>query len=122
MSCGRACLGGSFCGNRFLTAIQNWVLRERLTEYHTGYRAFSRAVLEDVPFLLNSDNFVFDQEMLVQAIHLGFRIQEVPVPTRYFPEASSASFRASVSYGLSIIGLLAALPFASLCMAQSEAV
>lgn len=96
-----------FLGNRFLTAIQNWVLRERLTEYHTGYRAFSRAVLEDVPFLLNSDNFVFDQEMLVQAIHLGFRIQEVPVPTRYFPEASSASFRASVSYGLSIIGLLA---------------
>ena len=63
-------------------------------------------MLEDVPFLLNSDNFVFDQEMLVQAIHLGFRIKEVPVPTRYFPEASSASFGASVTYGLSIIGLL----------------
>lgn len=95
-----------FLGNRFLTGIQNWVLGQRLTEYHTGYRAFSRTVLEDVPFLLNSDNFVFDQEMLVQAIHLGFRIKEVPVPTRYFPEASSASFGASVTYGSSIICLL----------------
>jgi hypothetical protein len=82
------------------------VLGQRLTEYHTGYRAYSRTVLEGVPLLLNSDNFVFDQEMLVQAIHLGFRIKEVPVPTRYFPEASSASFGASVTYGLSIIGLL----------------
>lgn len=95
-----------FLGNRFLTGLQNWTLGQRLSEYHTGYRAFSQRVLEEVPFLLNSDNFVFDQEMLVQAIHLGFRIKEVPVPTRYFPEASSASFRASVVYGLSIIGLL----------------
>jgi hypothetical protein len=62
--------------------------------------------LEEVPFLLNSDNFVFDQEMLVQAIHLGFRIEEVPVPTRYFKEASSASFYASVIYGCSILVLL----------------
>jgi len=96
-----------FLGNRFLTRVQNWVLGQKLAEYHTGYRAFSRRVLEEVPFLLNSDNFVFDQEMLVQAIHLGFRIQEVPVPTRYFTEASSASFSASVNYGLSILALLA---------------
>lgn len=95
-----------YLGNRFLTGLQNWTLGQRLSEYHTGYRAFSRRVLEEVPFLLNSDNFVFDQEMLVQAIHLGFRITEVPVPTRYFPEASSASFRASVVYGLSIVALL----------------
>jgi glycosyltransferase involved in cell wall biosynthesis len=95
-----------FLGNRFLTTIQNWVLGQSLTEYHTGYRAFSRHVLEEVPFLLNSDNFVFDQEMLVQAIHLGFRVEEVPVPTRYFAEASSASFYASVVYGLSILTLL----------------
>ena len=95
-----------FLGNRFLTGVQNWVLGQRLSEYHTGYRAFSRRVLEEVPFLLNSDNFVFDQEMLVQAIHLGFRIKEVPVPTRYFREASSASFNASVIYGLSILALL----------------
>ena len=95
-----------FLGNRFLTTIQNWVLSQDLAEYHTGYRAFSRRVLEEVPFLLNSDNFVFDQEMLVQAIHLGFRVEEVPVPTRYFPEASSTSFYASVIYGLSILALL----------------
>ena len=95
-----------FLGNRFLTGVQNWVLRQTLSEYHTGYRAFSRHVLEEVPFLLNSDNFVFDQEMLVQTIHLGFTIKEVPVPTRYFAEASSASFAASVRYGLSILLLL----------------
>ena len=96
-----------FLGNRFLTWLENYVLGLNLAEYHTGYRAFSRTVLEEVPFLLNSDKFVFDQEMLVQAMHLGFSIKEVPVPTRYFPEASSTSFRASVRYGLSIIALLA---------------
>jgi len=95
-----------FLGNRFLTGVQNWILGQELSEYHTGYRAFSRRVLEEVPFLLNSDNFVFDQEMLVQTIHLGFSIKEVPVPTRYFAEASSASFTASVRYGLSILVLL----------------
>jgi glycosyltransferase involved in cell wall biosynthesis len=96
-----------YVGNRFLTGVQNWVLKEHLSEYHTGYRAFSRRVLEEVPFLLNSDNFVFDQEMLVQIIHLDFKIKEVPVPTRYFAEASSTSFAASVRYGLSILVLLA---------------
>jgi len=95
-----------FLGNRFLTGIQNRVLGQKLAEYHTGYRAFSRRVLEEVPFLLNSDNFVFDQEMLVQAVHQGFRIVEVPVPTRYFAEASTAGFTASVNYGLSILALL----------------
>ena len=96
-----------FLGNRFLTRLENLALGLNLEEYHTGYRAFSRTVLEEVPFLLNSDRFVFDQEMLVQAVHLGFSIKEVPVPTRYFPEASSASLRASVRYGLSIVALLA---------------
>jgi glycosyltransferase involved in cell wall biosynthesis len=95
-----------FLGNRFLTGVQNRVMGQKLAEFHTGYRAFSRRVLEEVPFLLNSDNFVFDQEMLVQAIHLGFRIAEVPVPTRYFAEASSTNFKTSVIYGLSIIALL----------------
>ena len=95
-----------FLGNRFLTVIQNQVLHQTLAQYHTGYRAFSRRVLEEVPFLLNSDNFVFDQEMLVQVVHLGFRIKEVPVPTRYFAEASSASFAASVVYGVSILCVL----------------
>ena len=95
-----------YISNRFLTGIENLVLGLKLSEYHTGYRAYSRQVLEQVPFLLNSDKFVFDQEMLVQAAHMGFRIQEVSVPTRYFAEASSASFVASVVYGLSILLLL----------------
>jgi len=95
-----------FLGNRFLTGVQNRVMGQKLAEFHTGYRAFSRRVLEEVPFLLNSDNFVFDQEMLVQAIHLGFRSAEVPVPTRYFAEASGTSFKTSVIYGLSVLALL----------------
>ena len=95
-----------FLGNRFLTWVENSILGLRLSEYHTGYRAYSRQVLEEVPFLLNSDNFVFDQEMIVQVAHLGFRIEEVPVPTRYFPEASSTSFLTSMHYGFSILFLL----------------
>jgi glycosyltransferase involved in cell wall biosynthesis len=95
-----------YLGNRALTAVENLVLGLHLSEYHTGYRAYSREVLERVPFLLNSDKFVFDQEILVQAVHLGFRIREVPVPTRYFPDASSAGFLASSRYGVSILWLL----------------
>lgn len=96
-----------YVSNRFLTWLENQVLGWKLSEYHTGYRAYSRRALEELPFMLNSDKFVFDQEILVQAAHLGFRVKEVPVPTKYFPEASSASFPASVIYGLSILMLLA---------------
>jgi glycosyltransferase involved in cell wall biosynthesis len=95
-----------YLGNRFLTILENWALGLKLSEYHTGYRAYSRRVLEEIPFSLNSDKFVFDQEILVQATHLKFRIQEVPVPTKYFPEASNASFIDSTLYGLSILFLL----------------
>jgi len=95
-----------YLGNRFLTWVENLVLGLNLSEYHTGYRAYSRRVLEETPFLLNSDKFVFDQEMLVQATYMGFRIKEVPVPTRYFAEASSAGFVTSAVYGLSILLLL----------------
>jgi glycosyltransferase involved in cell wall biosynthesis len=95
-----------FLGNRCLTWLENRILGLDLSEYHTGYRAYSRRVLEAVPFLLNSDTFVFDQEIVVQAVHLGFRIEEIPVPTRYFPEASSAGFLTSVHYGFSILFLL----------------
>jgi glycosyltransferase involved in cell wall biosynthesis len=95
-----------FIGNKFLTALENWTLGLHLSEYHTGYRAYSRQVLEEIPFSLNSDKFVFDQEMLVQAKHLDFVIKEVPVPTKYFPEASNASFVDSTIYGLSILMLL----------------
>lgn len=95
-----------YLGNRFLTKLENWTLGLDLSEYHTGYRAYSRRTLEEIPFLLNSDKFVFDQEILVQATHLGFRIREVPVPTKYFPEASNASLMDSIIYGLSILFLL----------------
>ena len=98
-------------GNKFLTKLENWTLGLNLSEYHTGYRAFSRRVLEEIPFSLNSDKFVFDQEMLVQAAHLKFKIREVPVPTKYFPEASSASFVDSAIYGLSILFLLSRFIF-----------
>lgn len=95
-----------YLGNKFLSKLENWTLGLNLSEYHTGYRAYSRRALEEIPFLLNSDKFVFDQEMLVQATHLGLKIKEVPVPTKYFPEASSASLVDSIIYGLSIMFLL----------------
>ena len=95
-----------YLGNRFLTKLENWTLGLKLSEYHTGYRAYSRRTLEEIPFTLNSDKFVFDQEILVQATHMKFRIKEVPVPTKYFPEASNASLMDSIIYGLSILSLL----------------
>ncbi len=95
-----------FLGNRFLTGLENRVFGLHLSEFHTGYRAFRRTVLETVNFPMNSDQFVFDQEIIAQAVAAGSRIAEVPVPTKYFPEASSASFGQSVRYGLSILWLL----------------
>jgi glycosyltransferase involved in cell wall biosynthesis len=89
--------------NRCLTAIQNLLLGAKLSEYHTGYRAFSRDVLETLPLLANSDDFVFDNQMLTQAIAFGFAVGEVSCPTKYFPEASSISFRRSVVYGLGVL-------------------
>ncbi len=95
-----------FSGNRFLTFLENRVFGLSLSEFHSGYRAFRREVLESVNFQMNSDKFVFDQEIIAQAVIAGFRISEIPVPVRYFPEASSASFTASVRYGLSILTVL----------------
>lgn len=95
-----------YVGNRLLTKFENLVFGLRLSEYHTGYRAYAASFLSEVPFLLNSDKFVFDQEILAQACRHGFRIAEVPVPARNFPEASSAGFWDSVVYGLSILVLL----------------
>ncbi len=95
-----------YIANRFLTWLQNKTYGLHLSEYHTGYRAFRREVLEAVNLQMNSDNFIFDQEILAQAISLRLRIAEVPVPTRYFPAASSASFIQSSVYGLSILWLL----------------
>ena len=92
--------------NRCLTTLENRVFGLRLSEYHTGYRAFRREVLETVNFGANSDGFVFDQEIVAQVVGAGFRIAEIAVPTRYFPEASSASFVASTIYGLRILAVL----------------
>ncbi len=88
-----------FLANRGLTVVENAVLGTHFSELHTGYRAFSRELLLGVPFLRNSIDFVFDSEMIMQAIHFGFRITEVPAQTRYFPEASSASATQSIIYG-----------------------
>jgi len=95
-----------YCGNRFLTKFENTFLNLRLSEYHTGYRAYSRRVLETINFQANSDGFIFDQEVVMQIVEAEFRIAEISVPVRYFPEASSASFSASVRYGFGILWLL----------------
>src|SRR6059036_261127 len=95
-----------YVANRFLTALENRVFGLRLSEYHTGYRAFRREVLERVNFALNSDGFVFDQEIIAQAVAARFRIAEIAVPTRYFAEASSAGVAASTVYGLRILAVL----------------
>lgn len=92
-----------YISNRFLTAFENLLLGAKLSEYHTGFRAFSRRVLETLPIWENSDDFVFDNEMLAQAIYFSFAVGEVSCPTRYFPEASSINFRRSVKYGLGVL-------------------
>lgn len=95
-----------YVSNRFLTALENAVFGLRLAEYHTGYRAYRREALEAVNAEMNSDNFIFDQEIIAQFVEVKLRIAEVPVPTRYFPAASSASFLQSSLYGVSILWLL----------------
>jgi glycosyltransferase involved in cell wall biosynthesis len=92
-----------YVSNRFLTLVQNILLKSKLSEFHTGYRAFSRQVLETLPLEENSDDFVFDNQMLAQAVHFGFQIGEVSCPTKYFEEASSISFMRSVKYGLGVL-------------------
>jgi glycosyltransferase involved in cell wall biosynthesis len=92
-----------YISNRLLTATQNWLLGAKLSEYHTGYRAFSRKVLETLPLLENSDDFVFDNQMLTQCLYFGFRVGEVSCPTKYFDDASSISFRRSVTYGIGVL-------------------
>ena len=102
-----ALLGGmpfyKYISNRFLTLAQNLLISYKLSEYHTGYRAFSRNVLMNINFESNSDDFVFDNEMLSQIVYAGFDIAEVTCPTKYFEEASSINFRRSLKYGLGVI-------------------
>jgi hypothetical protein len=97
-----------FLSNRFLTIVENLAFGLRLSEYHTGLRAYSRRLLETIPYKLNSNDFVFDQELVSQVVAAGgFAIGEIAVPTRYFEEASSVGFRRSVVYGLSTLRVVA---------------
>jgi glycosyltransferase involved in cell wall biosynthesis len=96
-----------YYANRILTGIENFAYGQNLGEFHSGFRAYRRAALEKIPFENNSDDFVFDSEFLAQAVHFGFKIGDVPVPVRYFKEASSISFRRSVRYGFATLGVVA---------------
>ncbi len=93
-----------YISNRFLTLSENLIIGQKLSEYHTGYRAFSRKVLETIPLLENSDDFVFDNQMLCQTLYFGFQVGEVSCPAKYFDEASSINFSRSVEYGLGVLG------------------
>ena len=92
-----------YISNRLLTAFQNLFLRVKLSEYHTGFRAFSRELLEKLPLVEDSDDFVFDNQMIAQAVMFGFRIGEISCPTKYFEEASSINFKRSVEYGIGVL-------------------
>jgi glycosyltransferase involved in cell wall biosynthesis len=95
-----------YISNRMLTIIENIALGQNLGDFHSGFRVYSRKVLETIPFERNSDDFVFDSQFLTQAVHFGFRLGDIPVPVRYFPEASSINFRRSLRYGMSTLGTL----------------
>lgn len=106
---GSALAGGmpryKYVANRVLTAVQNLLAGAKLSEYHTGYRAFTREVIEALPLGENSDDFVFDNQMLAQILHQGFRIGEISCPAAYFEEASSIDLRRSITYGLGVLGV-----------------
>lgn len=94
-----------YIANRFLTLSQNILMNQKLSEYHTGFRAFSKTVLEAIDFNQNSDDFVFDNQMIAQIFYKGFEIAEITCPTKYFEEASSINFKRSVKYGLGVLSV-----------------
>jgi hypothetical protein len=94
-----------YVANRLLTATENLLLGSKLSEFHTGYRAYSRAILESIPWRRNSDDFVFDNQLLAQALIGGSHVGEISVPTKYFDDASSINFRRSVRYGFGVLGV-----------------
>jgi glycosyltransferase involved in cell wall biosynthesis len=107
----KECLGSGmplykYISNRVLTIIENIITGQNLAEWHTGYRAFSRKVLEVIPYQHNSDDFVFDSQMLLQAVYFGFRIGDIPIPCRYMQEASSINLHRSIIYGLETLKML----------------
>lgn len=107
---GTALSGGmpfyKFISNRFLTFVENLILGQKLSEFHTGFRAYSRKLLETIPFMKNSENFVFDSEVIVQTVYFKFKIKEIPCPTKYLKDSSSISLKNSVVYGLQTLGSL----------------
>ena len=121
---GRGALAGGmpvykYIANRALTLTQNLLIGAKLSEYHTGYRAWSRPVLERLPLLARSDDFVFDNQMLAQAVHFGFRIGEISCPTKYFAEASSINLQRSVVYGLGVLQTAATFRLQRMGLAHS---
>ncbi len=94
-----------YIANRFLTLFQNLMIRQKLSEYHTGYRAFSANILRKINFEVNSDDFVFDNQMLAQIFYAGFEIAEITCPTKYFEEASSINIKRSIKYGMGVMGV-----------------
>ncbi len=96
-----------YISNRCLTIVENLALGQNLGDFHSGFRAYSRKVLETIPFERNSNDFVFDSQFLAQAVAFGFRLADIPVPVRYFAEASSINFRRSLKYGIATLGVLA---------------
>ena len=94
-----------YVSNRFLTLSQNILMRQKLSEYHTGYRAFSKEVLQKIKYKANSDDFIFDNQMLAQIFYAGYEIAEITCPTKYFEEASSINLRRSFKYGMGVLGV-----------------
>ena len=96
-----------YVSNRALTIAENMALGQNLGDFHSGFRVYRRSVLETIPFERNSNDFVFDTQFLAQAVHFGFRLGDIPVPVRYFAEASSINFKRSTIYGLRTLGTMA---------------
>jgi glycosyltransferase involved in cell wall biosynthesis len=109
-----------YLANRVLTTIENVALGQNLGDFHSGFRAYRREVLETIPFENNSEDFVFDSQFLAQAVHFGFKIGDIPVPVRYFDEASSINFGRSMKYGLSTLAVLASYWFNRLGIRKSK--
>ena len=109
-----------YISNRFLTITENFVLGQNLGDFHSGFRAYRREVLERIDYRRNSDDFVFDTEFLAQAVYMGFRIGDVPIPARYFPEASSINFRRSATYGIQTLGVMLKYTLAKLGLCRVD--
>ena len=95
-----------YISNRFLTIVENLVMGQNIGDFHSGFRAYTRRVLETIDYHANSDDFVFDTEFLAQTVYHGFRMGDIPIPTRYFDEASSINFRRSLKYGLQTLAVM----------------